>query len=106
MMALLVLILGYGGMRVSSGALTAGALVAFIMYLFQIIMPMAQLAGFFTQFQKATGATERIISILDSVEEEDAKQQVQNISQSITVDHLNYSYNNGEQVLKDISFTR
>ncbi|AXN39776.1 multidrug ABC transporter permease [Peribacillus butanolivorans] len=105
MMALLVLILGYGGMRVSSGALTAGALVAFIMYLFQIIMPMAQLAGFFTQFQKATGATERIISILDSEEEEDAKQQVQTINQSITVDHLNYSYNNGEQVLKDISFT-
>ncbi|WP_397443447.1 MULTISPECIES: ABC transporter ATP-binding protein [unclassified Peribacillus] len=105
MMALLVLILGYGGMRVSSGALSAGALVAFIMYLFQIIMPMAQLAGFFTQFQKATGATERIISILDSEEEEDANQQVQNINQSITVDHLNYSYNNGEQVLKDISFT-
>lgn len=104
MMALLVLILGYGGMRVSSGALTAGALVAFIMYLFQIIMPMAQLASFFTQFQKATGATERIISILDSVEEEDAKQHVQNMSQSISVDHLNYSYNNGEQVLKDISF--
>ncbi|MFD4929850.1 ABC transporter ATP-binding protein [Peribacillus butanolivorans] len=105
MMALLVLILGYGGMRVSSGALTAGALVAFIMYLFQIIIPMAQLAGFFTQFQKATGATERIISIFDSEEEEDAKQQVQTINQSITVDHLNYSYNNGEQVLKDISFT-
>lgn len=104
MMALLVLILGYGGMRVSSGALTAGALVAFIMYLFQIIMPMAQLASFFTQFQKATGATERIISILDSVEEEDAKQPVQNMSQSISVDHLNYSYNNGEQILKDISF--
>jgi ATP-binding cassette subfamily B protein AbcA/BmrA len=104
MMALLVLILGYGGMRVSSGALTAGALVAFIMYLFQIIMPMAQLASFFTQFQKATGATERIISILDSVEEEDAMQPVQNISQSISVENLNYSYNNGEQVLKDISF--
>ncbi|MFJ7367371.1 ABC transporter ATP-binding protein [Peribacillus frigoritolerans] len=104
MMALLVLILGYGGMRVSSGALTAGALVAFIMYLFQIIMPMAQLASFFTQFQKATGATERIISILDSVEEEDAKQPVQNMSQSISVEHLNYSYNNGEQVLRDISF--
>ncbi|MEF2098218.1 ABC transporter ATP-binding protein [Bacillus sp. CFBP9009] len=104
MMALLVLILGYGGMRVSSGALTAGALVAFIMYLFQIIMPMAQLASFFTQFQKATGATERIISILDSVEEEDAMQPVQNISQSISVENLNYSYNNGEQILKDISF--
>ncbi|WP_285769207.1 ABC transporter ATP-binding protein [Peribacillus sp. SI8-4] len=105
MMALLVLILGYGGMRVSSGALSAGALVAFIMYLFQIIMPMAQLAAFFTQFQKATGATERIISILDSEVEEDATLKIQNSSQSITVDHLDYRYNDGEQVLKDISFT-
>ncbi|MFJ7755946.1 ABC transporter ATP-binding protein [Peribacillus muralis] len=105
MMALLVLILGYGGMRVSSGALSAGALVAFIMYLFQIIMPMAQLAAFFTQFQKATGATERIISILDSEVEEDATLKVQNSSQSITVEHLEYRYNDGEQVLKDINFT-
>ena len=105
MMALLVLILGYGGMRVSSGALSAGALVAFIMYLFQIIMPMAQLAAFFTQFQKATGATERIIAILDSEEEEDAKMKVQNSSQTITVDHLDYRYHDGEQVLKDINFT-
>ncbi|MCK1995078.1 ABC transporter ATP-binding protein [Peribacillus muralis] len=105
MMALLVLILGYGGMRVSSGALSAGALVAFIMYLFQIIMPMAQLAAFFKQFQKATGATERIISILDSEKEEDAKLEVPNGSQSITVDHLDYRYKDGEQVLKDINFT-
>ncbi|MGE6379752.1 ABC transporter ATP-binding protein [Peribacillus muralis] len=105
MMALLVLILGYGGMRVSSGALSAGALVAFIMYLFQIIMPMAQLAAFFTQFQKATGATERIISILDSEVEEDATLKVQNSSQPITVEHLEYRYNDGEQVLKDINFT-
>ncbi|WP_042349753.1 ABC transporter ATP-binding protein [Bacillus massiliigorillae] len=104
MMGLLVLILGYGGMRVSSGALTAGALVAFIMYLFQIVMPMAQLAEFFTQFQKATGATERIVSILDTVEEEDSTYQVENMNQTIKVDHVNYSYHNGEQILKDVSF--
>lgn len=30
LMALLVIIVGYGGMRVSSGALTTGELVAFI----------------------------------------------------------------------------
>ncbi len=47
-MVLLVVILGYGGMRVSSGVLKAGDLVAFIMYLFQIVMPMGQLAAFFT----------------------------------------------------------
>ncbi|MCR8657670.1 ABC transporter ATP-binding protein [Paenibacillus endoradicis] len=104
MMTLLVLLLGYGGMRVSSGALTAGALVAFIMYLFQIIMPMGQMASFFTQFQKATGATERIITILESDPEPDATQQVTNMNQSIKVDHVNYSYNSDGQILKDISF--
>ena len=39
-------------MRVSSGALTTGELVAFILYLVQIVMPMSQLSMFFTQFQK------------------------------------------------------
>ncbi|ERI09033.1 hypothetical protein HMPREF0083_02811 [Aneurinibacillus aneurinilyticus ATCC 12856] len=105
-MLLLVVILGYGGMRVSSGALTAGDLVAFIMYLFQIVMPMGQLTFFFTQFQKATGATERIISILEmDKEDNDSEQKVQNVNQSITVDHLSFSYKNGENVLKDISFS-
>lgn len=104
MMILLVLLLGYGGMRVSSGALTAGSLVAFIMYLFQIIMPMAQMANFFTQFQKATGATERIIAILESEKELDAAEEVQNIHESIKVEHVNYSYNMKDQILKDINF--
>lgn len=48
LMALLVIIVGYGGMRVSSGALTTGELVAFILYLVQIIMPMSQLSMFFS----------------------------------------------------------
>lgn len=104
-MLLLVVILGYGGMRVSSGALTAGDLVAFIMYLFQIVMPMGQLAAFFTQFQKAAGATERIITILDATEENHhSGRHVPDMNQTITVDHLNFSYKNGEEVLKDICF--
>lgn len=105
-MVLLVAILGYGGMRVSSGALTAGDLVAFIMYLFQIVMPMGQLTAFFTQFQKALGATERIISILDEdIEENHSKQPVPYMNQAITVDHVTFSYKNGENVLKDVNFS-
>ncbi|NHC40361.1 ABC transporter ATP-binding protein [Bacillus sp. MM2020_1] len=105
-MVLLVVILGYGGMRVSSGALKTGDLVAFIMYLFQIVMPMGQLAAFFTQFQKATGATERIIAIMDMSEEQDeSMRDVDNVNQSIIVEHLNYSYKNGDEILKDISFS-
>ncbi|URN96294.1 MAG: ABC transporter ATP-binding protein/permease [Candidatus Pristimantibacillus lignocellulolyticus] len=104
MMTLLVILLGYGGMRVSSGALSAGALVAFIMYLFQIIMPMGQMASFFTQFQKATGATERIITILESDAEPNATAEVGNMNETIKVENVNYSYNSDSHILKDISF--
>ncbi len=47
MMLMFVLIIGYGGLRVSSGALTAGALVAFLLYLFQIVLPTTQITQFF-----------------------------------------------------------
>jgi ATP-binding cassette, subfamily B, bacterial AbcA/BmrA len=105
-MALLVVILGYGGMRVSSGEITAGDLVAFILYMFQIIMPLGQLTSFFTQFQKAIGATERIISILNSESTERQEGlEVGQIRQAITVDDITFSYKNGEEVLKNISLT-
>ncbi|GFN32836.1 ABC transporter ATP-binding protein [Paenibacillus xylaniclasticus] len=70
LMLMLVIIIGYGGFRVSSGALSAGDLVAFILYLFQIIMPASQIAMFFTQMQKAIGATERITDTLAGPEED------------------------------------
>ncbi|AGK55559.1 ABC transporter ATP-binding protein [Bacillus sp. 1NLA3E] len=105
-MVLLVVILGYGGMRVSTGALTPGDLVAFIMYLFPIVMPVAQLTAFFTQFQKALGATERIITILDEEKEiDDSNLTIEDVNQPIHVDHMTFSYKNGDAVIKDISFT-
>lgn len=105
MMILLVVLLGYGGMRVSSGALSAGALVAFIMYLFQIIMPMAQIAEFFTQFQKASGATERIIEILEVEDEKDGYEEVEKVDEAIKIEHLSYHYPTKEPVLKNLNFT-
>jgi ATP-binding cassette subfamily B protein AbcA/BmrA len=104
-MALLVVIIGYGGMRVSSGELTAGELVAFILYLVQIIMPMGQLTSFFTQLQKSIGATERIISTLASEEEDHtAGLELLTASHSIKVEHLSFAYESGAEVLKDVNF--
>src|SRR5699024_2850401 len=57
-MMVIVVIIGYGGMRVASGMMSTGSLVAFILYLFQIIMPVTLFAMFFTQLQKAKSATE------------------------------------------------
>jgi ATP-binding cassette subfamily B protein AbcA/BmrA len=70
LMVVIVMIIAYGGMRVANGTMSTGSLVAFLLYLFQIIMPITSFAMFFTQLQKAKGATERIIEILDQPLEE------------------------------------
>src|SRR5699024_3118791 len=105
MMSLLVVIIGYGGMRVASGALSAGYVVAFILYMFQIIVPMAQFSMFFTQLQKAKGATERIIATLDEPEEVIHQGfEVQHVQQTIRFDDISFAYEAETPVLKGISF--
>lgn len=105
LMMLLVVIIGYGGMQVSSGAFTAGQLVAFILYLIQIVMPMTQLTTFFTQYQKAKGATERIIETLYA-EEEDHNQgkETFDANQPIRVENVTFGYNAEETILSNVSF--
>lgn len=106
LMLLLVVIIGYGGMRVSTGLLSAGDLVAFILYLFQIILPMAQFATFFTQLQKAKGATERIIATLSEKEENlYAGKTIENFAQALSFNQVSFSYDKGELILEDITFS-
>lgn len=104
-MLVIVVIIAYGGMRVASGEMSTGTLVAFLLYLFQIIMPVTTFAMFFTQLQKAKGATERIIEILDEPLEEGQKGEVKDIAnEPIVVSNVSFSYEEGEQVIDEISF--
>lgn len=64
-MLVLTLLFGYGGAQVAKGALSAGALIAIMFYLVQIVVPFTQMATFFTSFQKAVGATERLHEMLE-----------------------------------------
>ncbi|TBL81285.1 ABC transporter ATP-binding protein [Paenibacillus thalictri] len=106
-MLMFVVIVGYGGMRVSSGALTAGALVAFLLYLFQIVMPITQLTQFFAQFQKAQGATERIVETLQEAEEAASGKNLEaaNMNMPLKLERVSFGYGNDETVLSGISFT-
>ncbi|WP_272867249.1 ABC transporter ATP-binding protein [Bacillus massiliigorillae] len=103
LMGALVAVIGYGGMQVSSGVISAGSLVAFILYLFQIIMPMGQITVFFTQLQKSIGATDRIVEIL-ATEEEDlqAGKTLSNAKQSIIFNDVTFAYEEGETILSHI----
>lgn len=105
-MLLMVAIIGYGGMRVSSGALTAGELVAFILYLVQIIMPIGQITQFVTQFQKAAGATESMLNLLEHEEENRSEgKPVLDAGQPITLEMLTFAYQDQEPVLREVSLT-
>ncbi|WP_174879700.1 ABC transporter ATP-binding protein, partial [Metabacillus niabensis] len=104
MMLLLILLIGYGGVRVASGTLSAGSLVAIIFYMFQIVLPFSHMATSFTAFQKAMGATDRIQTILKLKPEENKSKQVSKQSaQPILFRNVRFSYNEKEPILKNIS---
>lgn len=104
-MMVMVVIIGYGGIRVAEGSMTTGSLVAFLLYLFQIVFPVTSFAMFFTQLQKAKGATERIIEILHEAPEEGQTGIEMDISNKpVVVDNVSFAYSPDEAVLKQISF--
>lgn len=106
-MIVIVTIIGYGGMRVANGTMSTGSLVAFLLYLFQIIMPITSFAMFFTQLQKAKGATERIIEILDiPLEKGQDGLDIDVANKPVHVNHVSFAYDEDEDesVLEDVSF--
>ena len=106
MMGILVSVIGYGGIRVQNGTLTIGTLVAFLLYLFQIISPATQFSQFFTQLQKTKGATARLSDLLDQpVEDLDAGKEVNVDGKALEVKDVSFSYDKVHPVLKDISFS-
>jgi len=106
MMMILVILIGYGGIRVASGALTAGTLVAIIIYMFQIVVPFSQMASFFTAFQKALGATDRIQYLL-SLEQEayEGKEKEGDMHGNLTFTQVVFSYEHSKPILNGVSFT-
>lgn len=106
MVLLLVVIIGYGGVRVSSGALSAGELVSFILLLFQIMFPFSQFATFYSQLQKVMGATERLRLILEFQPEVDNRSvSVPNEHRDISFDEIKFGYKEGEAVLSGVTFS-
>ncbi len=104
-MIVIVMIIGYGGIRVANGTMTTGSLVAFLLYLFQIVFPITSFAMFFTQLQKAKGATERIIDIIGLPLEEGQEGIQMDISdEPIYVENVSFAYSEEEPVIQDVSF--
>lgn len=61
----IVLVLWQGGRLVVSAQLTAGQLVSFLLYAFQVAAAITTLASLWSSYQEAQGAAKRVFELLD-----------------------------------------
>lgn len=63
----IVIVLWQGGLLVLDGKLSPGALVSFLLYTVFIAAAIGALASFFSSYQEAVGAAERVFELLETV---------------------------------------
>ena len=107
----LVVLLWTGAIRVDSGIITQGAVVALVNYMSQILVELIKLANLIIQITKALACAKRIESIFEvenSQQIEALTQQVntKNTEDVIRFDHVGLTYQGGgDESLTDIDFT-
>ena len=108
-----LLVLGVGGARVAAGAMTVGDLVAFILFLFFLVLPLGQAVRAYTQLQAGLGALQRIEEILALPDETAPDRPVHrppvaadgHPAPAISFEGVTFAYPGGRPVLRDVSFT-
>jgi subfamily B ATP-binding cassette protein MsbA len=107
-MSVMIGIFWYGGLEVLNGRLTAGDLVAFIFYAFNIARSVGGMSRLYTAFNTAAGASERIFELLDEAPEVSDASDAKNmpvIRGEVRFDSVGFRYSDDARVLHDITFT-
>jgi len=103
----LAIILWYGGLRVISGSLTLGVVVAFIQYTERFFYPIRDLSEKYNILQAAMASSERIFKLLDTpIQEIEPAHPLKLPPARGEIEFINVSlsYNNSDYALKNISF--
>ena len=105
-----VVVLGLGGYRVVTGVMEVGDLVAFLLYLFALVMPLGSAIGAFTTVQTGLAALDRMQEVLQlPLETADettiAEPAPARHSEALLVfDNVGFAYDDGTPVLDGVSF--
>lgn len=103
-----ILILYYGGIRVTSDIMTLGQLVAFMQLADLFYRPIRDLSDKYNVLQSSMASSERIFKLLDTkpaISENGKPRKLQKFAGRIEVKNLWFAYNDDDWVLKDVSFT-
>jgi ATP-binding cassette subfamily B protein len=110
-------VLGLGGYRVATGSIAVADLVAFILYLFLLVMPLGQAIGAWTQLQNGLGALARVQEVLALEPEDDARPERGGTVVAVPpgppspevplleLDDVSFRYPDGTDVLRGVSLT-
>lgn len=100
-------VMWYGGMSVISGTITAGSLIAFLVYAVNIANPIKRLTRVVSSIQQALAAGERVFGILDleeNIKELPSAKLLPPVQGYVEFKHVDFAYNKDEQVIEDLSF--
>ena len=103
----LLLILWFGGHEIIAGRLSVGQYMAFVAYLGYLYSPIQLFAITFIQLQRTMMACKRISSFLDRSAEDENPARTHDpmtLRGAICFDKVHYSFGNGKDVLRDVSF--
>lgn len=95
-----------GGRQVQVAGLSIGTIQAFITYVTFMMWPIQDLARVYAEMQHAVASAERVFSLLDAVPEvTDTAGAVDpgTIRGQIEFDHVDFAYEDGKPVLRDLS---
>ena len=99
-------ILWFGGYEVINGALTAGALIAFLTYAVNLANPVKRLSRVYGNLQRAMAAVDRVFNVIDLPEPiHDKKDAIElpPIQGHVAVDHVDFAYKEGVPALVDMN---
>jgi ATP-binding cassette subfamily B protein len=103
----LALILGFGGARSLAGAVSIGALVAFLQYAQRFYQPLADLSEKYNVLQQAMASSERVFELLDTpatIASPADGYAPESVRGEIEFERVGFAYRTGEPVLADITF--
>ena len=102
----LVVIFWFGGREVLDDRLTAGALVAFIVYALNIARTVSGASRLYTNFNSAAGASERLFELMDTEPDVDDAPDARALTSpkgAVELAGVSFAYDNETTILRDIA---
>lgn len=100
------IILWYGGYNVIHGQLTAGSLIAFLIYAINLSNPVKRLSQVYGGMQKSLAAADRLFDILDTKSEVKEKKDaiaLTSVEGRVEFKHVSFSYDGQRKALDDVN---